>query len=129
MENAAVFEMPDGEPVNDADEREASNDDNPKYTWNKDTLDKVKRYAEVVDDVRAIREDANAQLAAAKSTLVADGFNKDALQAALSYANTPEEKRKNWDESYIFARKSLGVPIQEDLFTAAMQDEVTVGGD
>jgi hypothetical protein len=57
---------------------------------------------------------------------VAIGFNNESLTAALSYANTPEKDRLNWDESYIFARKALGCPLQEDLFMAAMAETVTV---
>ncbi len=127
--NAAVLDM---DPAGVDDQNEAANDgdagESKSYTWNADTLQAIKSYSNTVDEVNATREAANAKLAAAKTALVDKGFNRDALKAALSYANTPEDKRKAWDESYIFARRALGVPIQEDLFAAAMRDEVTVEG-
>mgnify|MGYP000371465377 CR=1 FL=1 len=56
--------------------------------------------------------------------MIDDGFNKNALEAAIKYAKTPEEKRENWDLTYIYCRKALGAPIQDDLFMAATQQQV-----
>ena len=100
--------------------------DTVEHTWDQDTLAQVDNYAAVVADVSKRRKALNDELAASKSALVAIGMNKDALAAANSYARTPEDERRNWDQTYIFARRALGCPLQEDLFVASMQSSVTV---
>lgn len=95
--------------------------------WDQGTLDEVKDFAKLVDEVADSRAALNAKLAAAKASLIDAGFNKDALRAAVSYAKTPEEKRENWDLTYLYCRKALNVPVQDDLFVAAMQHQVKVG--
>lgn len=100
--------------------------DTVEHVWNNDTLKQISKYGDLIADINKKREALNTQKAAGKAALVEIGFNKESLVAALSYANTPEKDRLNWDESYIFARKALGCPLQEDLFMAAMADTVTV---
>ena len=97
-----------------------------EHVWDSDTLKQIAKYGELIAGITKKREALNTQKAAGKAALVEIGFNKESLTAALSYANTPEKDRLNWDESYIFARKALGCPLQEDLFVAAMADTVTV---
>jgi hypothetical protein len=94
--------------------------------WDQGTMTRVQDFAKLVDEVGTAREALNAKLAAGKTGLIDDGFNKDALDAAIKYAKTPEEKRENWDLSYMYARKALNVPIQDDLFTHAMSQQVKV---
>ena len=94
--------------------------------WDEETLQRVRDFADLTADVKTSREALNAKLAAGKAGLVDDGFNKDALDAAIKYANTPEEKRENFDLTYMYSRKALGVPVQDDLFVAAMQQQVAV---
>ena len=94
--------------------------------WDGETLQRVRDFADLTADVKTSREALNAKLAAGKAGLVDDGFNKDALDAAIKYANTPEEKRENFDLTYMYSRKALGVPVQDDLFVAAMQHQVSV---
>lgn len=101
-------------------------DETRSTVWNDETLDELAAYADTVADVKKKRKALNDTVAAGQSKLVALGFNAGALKAAISYANTAEEDRRNWDESYIFMRRALDCPIQEDLFVAAMQEEVTV---
>lgn len=94
--------------------------------WSKSQLEQIEAHGALVEDVNKSRKALNDRISASKSELVAIGFNKDALAAAHSYAQTPEKDRLNWDETYIFARRAYGCPIQEDLFMAAMKDDVTV---
>lgn len=97
-----------------------------EHVWNADTLTAVSSFAATVSEIAKKRQALNDEKAAAQSALVAIGFNKDALKAAISYAGTPEDERDSWDRTYIYARRALGCPIQEDLFVAAMGDSVTV---
>ena len=94
--------------------------------WDRGTLERVKEFSDLVADVKDSRSALNAKLAAGKTGLIDMGFNKDALEAAIKYSNTPEEKRENFDLSYLFCRKALGHPVQDDLFAAAMQQQVKV---
>ena len=120
--NAAVHELGAHAEAPDDDR----DDESVHHTWNADTRSAVEAYGQTVAEVAAEREALSARLQAAKTDLVAKGFNRDALKAAISYANTAEKDRLNWDQSYIYARRALGCPIQEDMFVAAMQDEVVV---
>lgn len=94
--------------------------------WNKDTLRRVKEFAELLDDIADSRAALNAKKAAGKTALIDMGFNQDGLMAAVKYANTPEDKRELFDLTYMYCRRALGVPVQDDLFTAAMQQQVKV---
>lgn len=94
--------------------------------WDTSTLSKVTAFADTMEEIGKQRDEVNARKAAAIAELVNLGFNKDAIGAALKYHNTPEEKRANFDLTYIYARKAFGAPIQDDLFAAAMQQQVEV---
>lgn len=94
--------------------------------WDRNTMDKVKEFETTIAEIKTSREKLNARRAAAVTELIDLGFNKDALDAALKYVNTPEEKRENFDLTYIYARKAMGQPIQDDLFAAATQQQVRV---
>jgi hypothetical protein len=94
--------------------------------WDQKTMERVQDFAKLVDEVGTAREALNASLAAGKAGLIDDGFNKDALDAAIKYSKTPDDKRENFDLTYMYARKALGVPIQDDLFSHAMSQQVKV---
>lgn len=94
--------------------------------WNQETKERVQQFAQTVDEVKKEREALSAKINAEKAKLIDDGFNKDALEAAIKYARTEEEKRKNFDMTYIYCRQALGHPIQDDLFVAAMQQQVAL---
>lgn len=94
--------------------------------WNAETLVHVQDFASLVEDIGTAREALTARLAAGKTALIDAGFNKDALDAAIKYAKNPEEKRENWDLTYLYCRKALGAPIQDDLFSVAVQEQVKV---
>jgi len=94
--------------------------------WDENVLQKVSKFGDTMGEIKTAREALNARKAAAVTELVDLGFNKDALVAALKYVNTEEEKRENFDLTYIYARKALGQPIQDDLFVAATQRQVEI---
>lgn len=100
--------------------------DQVSHTWDGDTQNAVAEHASTVKDIKLQRKALNDEMAASKSKLVAIGMNAEALQAAQAFANLSEDEQANFDQTYIFARRALGRPIQEDLFVAAMQDSVTV---
>lgn len=116
--NAAVHDISRGDTPNQPE--------GVSHTWNADTMTAVDRHAALVADIKKQRKALNDEMAASKSNLVAIGMNAEALAAAQAYANSGDDERRNFDETYIFARRALGCPIQEDLFTAAMRDELTV---
>jgi hypothetical protein len=94
--------------------------------WDDDTLQSVRNFSDTLTDIKNRREELNAEKTAAQANLINKGFNKDALHEAIKYANTEEDKRQNFDMTYLYARKALGHPVQDDLFTAAMQQQVKV---
>ena len=112
-----------GEPALAIDNDET---DETESIWDKATMERVKEFAKLVEEIADSRSALNAKLAAGKTGLIDDGFNKDGLEAAIKYAQTPEEKRENWDLSFLYVRRALGHPCQDDLFTAAMQQQVKV---
>ncbi len=107
------------------DGTEVSHSEN-ESVWNKETLDKIIQFAEKRSQVKADRKALSDQLSAAKSTLIAMGFNGDAMEAAIKYSETEDDKRENFDLSYLVCRKALGHPVQDDLFVAAMREQVSV---
>lgn len=121
--NQALSEMPNFEPDTTGSE-ETEGQAAEATVWDNDTLQKVSAFADKMDEIKKQRDQTNADKAAAVAELVSLGFNKEALKAALHYRDTPEDKRENFDLSYIYARKAFGQPIQDDLFTAALQQHV-----
>ena len=100
--------------------------DTVEHTWNDETLTLVESFSMLQSDVKKQRKALNDKVAAGKSELIAIGMNADAIKAAIAYSNLAEDDRGNFDQTYIFTRRALGCPIQEDLFVAAMQETVTV---
>ena len=107
-------------------------DDRPPETdaaesvWDPGTMQAVKDYAALTDEIADSRAALNAKLAAGKTDLIDKGFNKHALAAAIKYSKTEEDKRENFDLTYLYCRKALGVPVQDDLFAAAVGEQVRV---
>jgi hypothetical protein len=101
-------------------------DNQVESTWDANTAASLAEYGELVADVTKKRKALNDKMAAGKSDLVSQGFNPDAIKAALAYHNTSDAERANFDLSYIYTRKALGCPVQADLFEQASLDEVTV---
>ena len=94
--------------------------------WDNNTLAKVTKFGDTMGEIQTARDALNTRKAAAVAELVDLGFNKDALVAAMKYVNTAEEKRENFDLTYIYARKAFGQPIQDDLFAAATRQQVEI---
>ena len=116
-------------PINHADdevEKPKNEGIEAESIWDESTLQAVVDFSNKLDEIQLQREELNASKAAAQAQLVNMGFNADALKAAISYAKTPEDKRQNFDLSYQYARRALGCPVQDDLFIAAMQQQVKV---
>ncbi len=94
--------------------------------WDDKTRQRVSEFAETVDRAKKARKAISDEVAAGKSKLIDDGFNKEALEAAVKYSRTEESERENFDLTYIYCRQALGMPIQDDLFGAAVQQQVVV---
>lgn len=101
-------------------------EDTVESTWDANTAASLAEFGELVEDVGKKRKALNDKIAAGKSDLVSQGFNPDAIKAALAYHKTSEADRANFDLSYIYTRKALGCPVQSDLFEQASLDQVTV---
>lgn len=65
------------------------------------------------------RDDTNAQIQAIREKLKALGIPKKAFDMALSYVNLDPDKREGFDIAYALVRKVAGLPLQDDLFSAA----------
>lgn len=81
-----------------------------------------------LESIQDKRAELNADKAHIMAALIDKGLNKDAFKAARKYELTPEEKREGYDLSYQIARKALGVPVQDDLFVAAAEQQVKAHG-
>lgn len=100
--------------------------DTIESTWDANTAANLATFGDLVADVDKKRKALNDKIAAGKSDLVSQGFNADAIKAALAYNKASEIERTNFDLSYIFTRKALGCPVQSDLFDQASLDQVVV---
>lgn len=77
-----------------------------------------------LDDIASQRSSLNAASTAIFASLDTYGLNRNALRAAILYTKMDEEKRENYDLSYLISRKALGVPVQADLFEEKAKAEV-----
>ena len=77
-----------------------------------------------LDDIASQRTSLNAASTAIFASLDTYGLNRNALRAAINYTKMDEEKRENYDLSYLISRKALGVPVQADLFEEKAKAEV-----
>ena len=94
--------------------------------WSQQTRERVQEFAKLKGEVKKKRSALNATVQAGITGLIDDGFNKEALEAAIKYANTEESERENFDLTYLYCRDALGHPVQDDLFAAALQERVKV---
>jgi len=77
---------------------------------------------DAIKNVRGLkndRSDVNADIQSIRENLNALGIPKKAFDLALAYADMDEDKRRGFDVAYALVRKVAGLPLQEDLFTAA----------
>ena len=115
--------------VNNIDGSDHQGDDSSggkESIWNAKTMERIQDYVGTVEEVKTAREALTAKLAAGKTAFIDEGFNKEAMEAILKYATLPEEKKENFDITYAFWRRAIGDELQDDLFVAAMQQQVKV---
>lgn len=72
-----------------------------------------------VGDLKLDRADVNAEIQSVRTNLVTHGIPKKAFDMALSYINMDPDDREGFDVAYALVREAGGLPMQEDLFTAA----------
>lgn len=82
------------------------------------------------------REQVNAELMEIRTALAAKGIPKKAYDMARRYIAMDPDDREGFDIAYALVREVGGLPMQEDLFTAAdrlgnreLTDEEDNGGD
>jgi hypothetical protein len=79
----------------------------------------------IADSIRSVTElkkdraDVNAEIGAVRAKLVAQGIPKKAFDMAMAYINMDPDDREGFDVAYALVREAGGLPMQEDLFTAA----------
>lgn len=88
--------------------------------FDEDTKQMVSDAYERITELKAQRKAINEDISAIFSHLEGKGFNKKGLKAGFAYLDADDPQRQNFDNSYIFARVSGGVPLQNDLFNASM---------
>lgn len=72
-----------------------------------------------VTELKKDRADVNAEIAAVRAKLVSQGIPKKAFDMAMNYINMDPDDREGFDVAYALVREAGGLPMQEDLFTAA----------
>lgn len=72
-----------------------------------------------LDHQEGNRSEANAEMAATREVLAAKGISKKALAAARTYMKLDPDDREGFDIAYALVRKVGGLPMQDDLFSAA----------
>lgn len=83
-----------------------------------------KKIALAIKQVRDLKEErhaTNEQIGAVRADMAALGIPKAAFDMAMTYLNWESEKREGFDLAYALVREAGGLPMQEDLFTAAEQ--------
>ena len=119
----SLAEVKPSDSENQPKQSESGLDKEPSF--DKGLMEDIREFAETKASVKAGRDKLNAQLAAALTALVDQGFNKDGIKMAIKYYETSEEKRANFDLSNAFAREALGLPVQGDmLFEASVQRQI-----
>lgn len=81
-----------------------------------------KKIATAISSVKGLkneRAETNAAIAEVRASLVALGIPKPAFDMALRYLEWEPEKREGFDLAYAIVREAGGLPIAEDLFSAA----------
>ena len=71
-----------------------------------------------IEDIKAERKGCNERLSAQFEKFEGEGYDKDAVKAAIKRASMSEEKRQRFDNTYIAVSISLGALVQQDMFAA-----------
>ncbi|MGI9251160.1 MAG: hypothetical protein ACR2PR_08180 [Pseudohongiellaceae bacterium] len=101
-------------------------DDRVSYEWNAETRNQVAQYGDTWKDVQKKRKALNSKVNAEKEALVELGMDGDALKAVIAFAKLTPEEQVAFDETYLFAREAFGFPVQVDMITAMLQDQVHI---
>lgn len=72
-----------------------------------------------VTQLKNERKDIGVEIQSIRSKLVTYGVPKKAFDMALSYINMDPDDREGFDVAYALVREAGGLPMQEDLFSAA----------
>jgi uncharacterized protein (UPF0335 family) len=81
----------------------------------------IKKAVNEIEGMKDRRSSINADKAAIIERLEAQGINRHALKAVMTYAQMDASGRKNYDLSTQLAREALNLPIQGDLFETPAQ--------
>lgn len=87
-------------------------------------MKKIVDGANKINEIKDKRKALSADIAAVMANFESDGLNKKAVKAAMTYVDLDDKERDNYDLSYTITRKALGVPVQGDLFEAAVASEM-----
>lgn len=85
--------------------------------------DKIKKIQTTIDKVREKKEERgsiNADIQALRENMASIGIPKAAFDMALRYLDWDADKRQGFDVAYALVREAGGLPLQSDLFQAAI---------
>lgn len=72
-----------------------------------------------VSNLKLDRADVNDEINSIRATLAAKGIPKKAFDMAAAYIKMDPDDREGFDVAYALVREAGGLPLQEDLFSAA----------
>jgi hypothetical protein len=72
-----------------------------------------------INQAKAERKNCNDRIAEIRSKLETKGIHKQAFDMALKYLNMDADKREGFDIAYAIVREAGGLPLQDDLLSAA----------
>lgn len=79
----------------------------------------IKSTLDQVNNLILDRDDVNGDINALRSTLAAKGIPKKAFDMARQYMKMDPDDREGFDVAYALVREAGGLPMQDDLFSAA----------
>jgi hypothetical protein len=88
-----------------------------------ETKIKIAQAIKSIKELKLERSEVNASIAEVRATMEALGINKAAFDMAIKYLNWEPEKREGFDLAYAIVREAGGLPLSEDLFSAAERIE------
>ncbi len=80
---------------------------------------KIQAAIKSVKSLKEERTETNAAIAEVRASMEAAGVHKKAFDMAMAYLSWEPERRENFDLAYAIVREAGGLPIAEDLFSAA----------
>jgi len=79
----------------------------------------IKSTLDQVNNLILDRDDVNGDINALRATLAAKGIQKKAFDMARQYMKMDPDDREGFDVAYALVREAGGLPMQDDLFSAA----------